>query len=226
MKSLWILRQKTWKDVNSASVSKKYIETRSLSETLALMTPIPSFSIRILDKILENLKIESLRIFFNRMWLFWFYWISLLVFLSVFFLFFFLNTKHRLLKSGSEKNGTTQHSQGQTHRRRTIYFHKAQSIDNSDFYVIWKFILTRQYSDYAIKMHSKIIKVPRDWNFFEPNIKSLGTGASNLSCLCGRGSAFYGKLWASFCQKLNLKKWSSYRFFFKFWIQFGPQVGP
>jgi hypothetical protein len=42
-----------------------------------------------------------------------------------FFFFFFKNTKHRLLKSGSEKNGTTQHSQGQTHRRRTIYFHKA-----------------------------------------------------------------------------------------------------
>jgi hypothetical protein len=59
------------------------------------------------------------------------------------------------------------------------------------FYVFWKFILTRQYSDYAMKMHSKIIKGPRDWNFFEPNIKSLGTGASNPSCLCGRGSAFF-----------------------------------
>jgi hypothetical protein len=31
--------------------------------------------------------------------------------------FIFLNTKYRLLKSGSEKNGTTQHSQVQTHRR-------------------------------------------------------------------------------------------------------------
>jgi hypothetical protein len=90
MKSLWILRQKTWKDVNSASVSKKYIETRSLFETLALMTPIPSFSIRILDKILENLKIESLWIFFNRMWLFWFYWISLIHFLTRFLVSFLL----------------------------------------------------------------------------------------------------------------------------------------
>ncbi len=53
------------------------------------------------------------------------------------YLLFFRNTEHRLLKSGSEKNGTTQHSQGQTHRRRTIYFHKAhqQTIVLKTFFI-------------------------------------------------------------------------------------------
>jgi hypothetical protein len=52
------------------------------------------------------------------------------------FIYFLKNTKHRLLKFGSEKNGTTQHSQGQTHRRRTIYFHKAHQ---------WTIVLKTHY---------------------------------------------------------------------------------
>jgi hypothetical protein len=47
------------------------------------------------------------------------------------------------------------------------------------------------------------------------------TGASNPNWYLGRRSTFFPTIWTAVPQKPK-EKWSKYRFFIEFWIQFGP----
>jgi hypothetical protein len=90
MKSLWILRQKTWKDVNSASVSKNILKLGRYSKHLLCLRQSQVFRSEYWTKFWKIWKLNPFRIFFNTMWFFWFYWISLIHFLTRFLVSFLL----------------------------------------------------------------------------------------------------------------------------------------
>ncbi len=160
---------------------KKILKPDRYSKHLLCLRQSQVFRSEYWTKFWEIWKLNPFRIFFNRMWLFWFYWIFLIHFLTRFLVSFLL----RVLK---------------------IYF------DASIF---------RLRNENALKNYQRASGLKLFWNKYK---KPWNRGVQPKLFMRPWISFFLIK-WATICQKLNLGKWSKYRFDIEFWIQFGPQVG-